>query len=48
MQIDNSLIVNKLTGLHAMTKNKITNTNTDNMGKLFVMVFADAATMTNS
>ena len=40
MQIDNTVIVNELTGLQTKTKNKITNTNTDNMGKLFVMVFA--------
>ena len=30
-----------------MDKNESTCTNTDNMGKLFVMVFADPAPMTN-
>ena len=43
------MIVNILTGLKPKKKNKITNNNTDNMGKLFVTVFAFApAPKTNS
>jgi len=35
------MIINKLTGLPTKNKNKITNTNTDDKGKLFVTVFAE-------
>ena len=40
LEIDNSMIVNKLTGLCLNPKNKITNNNTDNKINKLVTVFA--------